>query len=174
MSDDRFERKVPEGDSLDRLVCRDCGFINYENPKLIVGVVPMWEDKVLLCTRAIEPRKGYWTVPAGFMELGETPPEGAAREAMEEANADVEVGSLIGLYTVRHISQVHMFYRGTLRSTDMSPGAESLELKLFAWEDIPWDELAFPTIKWALRDYEKLRGLEEVVPVVRNTMPRVD
>lgn len=173
MSTYRFDRKVPDGDQNERLVCRDCGFINYENPRIICGVVPMWEDKVLLCTRAIEPRVGYWTVPAGFMELGETPEEGAAREAMEEAEADVEVGALVGVYTIRHIGQVQMFYRGRLRSPDAKPGAESLEVKLFDWDEIPWADLAFPTIRWALRDFDRTRELDRVPPRIRETpMPQ--
>jgi ADP-ribose pyrophosphatase YjhB (NUDIX family) len=169
MSSSRFERRVPDGDHNERLVCRDCGFINYQNPRIICGVVPMWEDKVLLCTRAIEPRIGFWTVPAGFMELGETPEEGAAREAAEEANIDVEVGELIGVYTIRHIGQVQMFYRGRMRSPSFSAGPESTSVELFDWDDIPWSELAFPTIRWALKDYDRSRGAAEVVPGIRQT-----
>lgn len=164
MGKPRFGRKVPEGDTHERLVCDDCGFIQYENPKIITGVVPIHDGKVLLCTRAIEPRLGYWTVPAGFLELGESPPEGAAREAVEEANAVIEVGDLVGVYTICHIGQVQMFYRGTLATTDFSAGAESLAVQLFAWEEIPWDELAFPTIKWALRDYKRNLGCEVATP----------
>lgn len=150
-----FSRRLPVGDTHERLVCDDCGYIQYDNPKVIAGVVPIYQGKVLLCTRAIAPRVGFWTVPAGFLELGETPAEGAAREASEEARAVIEVGDLIGVYTIRHIGQVQMFYRGTMASPTFSPGEESLAVKLFAWEDIPWDDLAFPTIKWALRDYER-------------------
>jgi ADP-ribose pyrophosphatase YjhB (NUDIX family) len=160
----RFERKVPDGDTHERLVCNDCGFIQYDNPKIISGVVPIYDDKVLLCTRAIEPRVGFWTVPAGFLELGESPAEGAAREAIEEANAVIEVGDLIGVYTIRHIGQVQMFYRGTLPTHDFSAGVESLDVRLFDWADIPWDDLAFPTIKWALRDYERNRDNEVATP----------
>lgn len=149
---------------MERSVCSDCGFIDYENPKMVAGVVPVWEDKILLCTRAIEPRVGYWTVPAGFIENGESPAEGAAREAMEEACADVEVGDLIGVYSIRHLSQVQIFYRGRLRSADVRPGPESKAVRLFSWDEIPWDDLAFPTIKWALRDYEKNLGREQAFP----------
>lgn len=163
----RFSLQVPEGDTHERRVCDDCGYIEYDNPKIIAGVVPIYEGKVLLCTRAIEPRTGFWTVPAGFLELGESPAEGAAREAGEEANAVIEVGDLIGVYTIRHIGQVQMFYRGTMASPTFSAGAESLAVKLFAWEDIPWDELAFPTIKWALRDYERNLGSETATPGAR-------
>lgn len=152
---ERFSRKVPKGDTHERSVCDDCGYIQYDNPKVIAGVVPIFEDKVLLCTRAIEPRVGFWTVPAGFLELGETPAEGAAREGLEEANAIITVGDLIGVYTIRHVGQVQMFYRGTMQAPDFSAGEESLEVGLFAWDEIPWKDLAFPTIKWALRDYER-------------------
>lgn len=167
-----FELRVPEGDSLKRSVCGDCGFIDYRNPRIICGVVPILEDQVLLCTRAIEPRVGFWTVPAGFMELGESPAEGAAREAVEEANADIEVGDLIGIYTVRHIGQVHMYFRGQLRSPDFYPGPESRDVRLFGWDEIPWQDLAFPTIEWALRDYERNRGVEVAVPGTRDTPMR--
>lgn len=160
----RFGRKVPEGDTHERLVCGDCGYIQYDNPKVIAGVVPIYEGKVLLCTRAIEPRVGFWTVPAGFLELGESPAEGAAREAVEEANAVIEVGDLIGVYTIRHIGQIQMFYRGTLAEPSFSAGEESLETKLFEWEDIPWEDLAFPTIKWALRDYERNQNQDVATP----------
>lgn len=159
-----FERKIPAGDTLERLVCGDCGFVQYENPKIIVGVVPIWQDQVLLCTRAIEPRVGYWTVPAGFMEMGEGPNEGAAREAVEEAGIDVEVGDLIGVYTVRHIGQVHMFYRGVMQTQAFHPGEESEQVQLFDWDDIPWSELAFPTIEWALRDFERNRSNAIAIP----------
>ena len=164
MSLSRFSRKRPEGDTHDRLVCGDCGYIQYDNPKIISGVVPIFEDKVLLCVRAIEPRVGFWTVPAGFLEMGETPAEGAAREALEEANAEVEVGDLIGVYTIRHIGQVQMFYRGELKSPSFSAGAESQKVELFAWDDIPWQDLAFPTIKWALQDYQRNRGIAQATP----------
>lgn len=169
MGDTRFERRRPSGDTHDRLVCSDCGFVQYDNPKIICGVVPTWEDKILLCVRAIEPRPGYWTVPAGFMELGETPGEGAGREALEEANADVDVGDLIGVYSIRHMGQVQMFYRGVLRSPEVSAGDESREVALFQWSDIPWDDLAFPTITWALRDFEANQGRAVAVPTLRST-----
>lgn len=154
---------------MERSVCGDCGFIDYRNPRIICGVVPMLGDQVLLCTRAIAPRIGYWTVPAGFMELGETPAEGAAREALEEANAEVEVGDLIGVYSIRHIGQVHMFYRGVLRKPEFSAGPESQDVRLFAWNDIPWDELSFPTIEWALRDFDSNRARPRAIPSSRST-----
>ena len=171
MKSPRFERKVPHGDTHERAVCRDCGYIEYHNPRIITGVVPMLGDKVLLCVRAIEPRVGYWTVPAGFLELGESPEEGAAREAVEEANADVEVDDLIGVYTIRHIGQVQIFYRGTLRSPAFSAGPESQRVQLFDWQDIPWDDLAFPTIRWALQDFDRNRSLASAVPGTRAVPP---
>jgi ADP-ribose pyrophosphatase YjhB (NUDIX family) len=164
MMSENFQRIVPEGDDHERQVCGDCGFINYENPKLIVGAVVSYRDQVLLCRRAIEPRKGYWTVPAGFMEMGETCREGAAREALEEANADIEVGDTLGIYTISRISQVQVFFRSELKSPEFSAGIESLEVALFSWDDIPWDEIAFPTAIWALRAWKKSVGKEVVVP----------
>jgi len=168
MATPTFTRLVPAGDTHERSVCVDCGFIKYDNPKIIAGVVPIWQGKVLLCVRAIEPRVGFWTVPAGFLELGEGPDEGAGREAQEEANADVEVGDLIGVYTLKQIGQVHMFYRGVLRSDKVSAGIESQQVELFDWADIPWDKLAFPTIKWALRDYERNVGNPTAIPGQRS------
>ncbi|NOY91022.1 MAG: NUDIX hydrolase [Deltaproteobacteria bacterium] len=146
-------RRVPEGDDRERLVCPDCEYIAYENPKNVVGSVPVHEGKVLLCRRAIEPRRGHWTLPAGFMELGETPAEGAAREAMEEAGADLELGALIGIYSVVHIGQVHIFYRSTLRSPELSVGTESLELGFFTFDEALALDLAFPTVRHAIEDH---------------------
>jgi ADP-ribose pyrophosphatase YjhB (NUDIX family) len=146
------------------MVCEDCDFIRYDNPKIIAGVVPIYQDKVLLCTRAIAPQIGFWTVPAGFLELGESPAEGAARESLEEATAVIEVGDLIGVYTIRHIGQVQMFFRGTMSAPEHAAGEESLETKLFGWDEIPWDELAFPTIRWALRDYQRNTGNAQATP----------
>ena len=169
MSKRGFELRVPDGDSIERSVCGDCGFIDYRNPRIISGVVPVLGDKILLCTRAIAPRIGFWTVPAGFVELGESPEEGAARESYEEANADIEIGDLIGVYSIRHIGQVQMFYRGIMRTPEHSAGAESLETRLFSWDEIPWDELAFPTIKWALRDFARNRDRAQAIPGSRST-----
>ena len=141
---------VPEGDNRPRYVCRHCDAIHYQNPKLVVGSIPVWEEdgelKVLLCKRAIEPRYGYWTLPAGFMENEETTAEAAVRETEEEAGADVEIGELFTLLNVAHVHQVHLFYLARLRNLDFAPGIESLDVRLFAEREIPWDELAFPTI----------------------------
>lgn len=145
-----FVRKVPDGDDRARLVCRDCGHIQYENPTVTVGAVCTWEDKILLCRRAIEPRIGFWTIPAGYLELSETTLEGAAREVWEEARVRVEMGGLVGIYEIPHISQMYMIYRARMTAPDAEPGPESADVQLFAWNDIPWDELAFPSVSWAL------------------------
>ena len=147
------EHRIPPGDSLPRYVCTKCGTIHYENPKMVVGCIPEWENKVLLCRRAIEPRIGFWTVPAGFMENGETTADGAARETLEEANARVEVLGLYALYNIPHINQVYMLFRARLLDADFSAGAETLETKLFDEADIPWDGIAFITVRRTLRHY---------------------
>jgi ADP-ribose pyrophosphatase YjhB (NUDIX family) len=153
-----FSEKVPAGDNRPRQVCDECGFVQYVNPKLVVGAICTWEEKVLLCRRAIEPRRGYWTMPAGFLEEEESTEDGARREAWEEARAKLELEGLLGLYSVPRISQVHVIYRARLLSPDVSAGEESLEVRLFAWEEIPWDELAFPSVHWALGHYRESRG----------------
>ena len=145
--------RIPEGDSLPRAVCDRCGHIQYENPKIVVGCVPLWEGRVLMCKRAIEPRYGLWTLPAGFMENHETTEQGAAREALEEANARVEIGQLYTLYSIPHISQVYMMYLGRLVDADVSPGVESLEVKLVTQDEVPWDQLAFTMVRKTLEAY---------------------
>jgi ADP-ribose pyrophosphatase YjhB (NUDIX family) len=145
---------IPEGDNRPRYVCSHCDAIHYQNPKLVVGSIPVWEQdgqlKVLLCKRAIEPRYGYWTLPAGFMENAETTAEAAIRETEEEAGAHIEIGELFTLLNVAHVHQVHLFYLARLVDLDFAPGVESLEVELFAEDDIPWDDLAFPTIRTTL------------------------
>ena len=145
--------QVPPGDTLERHVCLSCGTIHYQNPKLVVGSLPEWEDKVLLCRRAIEPRVGLWTLPAGFMENNETLAEAALRETTEEACARIEIGEMFTLISVPHISQVHAIYRARLLDLDFSPGIETLEVGLFAEHEIPWQEIAFRTIAMTLRHY---------------------
>ena len=147
------EHRIPTGDSLPRYVCTNCGTVHYENPKMVVGCIPEWENRILLCRRAIEPRIGLWTVPAGFMENGETTAEGAARETLEEANARVEVLGLYALFNIPHISQVYMLFRARLLDPDFSAGAETLETKLFDEAEIPWNEIAFVTVRRTLRHY---------------------
>jgi len=151
-------RTVPQGDDRERLTCPDCGFIAYENPKMIAGVVAVHGDHYLLCRRAIEPRKGYWTIPAGYMELGETTAEGAQREAFEEACATIEIQGLIGLYEIPRISQVYVIHFGIVVDGKHDCGPESLETELFSWDQIPWDDLAFPSVKWALEQHRGGHG----------------
>ena len=149
----RVTHKVPPGDTLPRYVCDACNTIHYQNPRIIVGCIPEWEDKILLCKRAIEPRYGLWTVPAGFMENGETTYQGAIRETLEEANARVEVGPLYAIYNIPHINQVYMLYRAALIDLDFSPGTESLETRLFTEAEVPWPEIAFVTVRNTLTHY---------------------
>ena len=153
-----FERRIPEGDDHPRLVCTDCGFINYENPKIVVGSVVTWEEKILLCRRAIEPREGFWTLPAGFMELHESAPDGARREAWEEARAKIEIDQLLAVYSIPRISQIQLIYRARLTDPKIEPGPESAELALYDWPEIPWDDLAFPSVHWALNHFYDVRG----------------
>jgi ADP-ribose pyrophosphatase YjhB (NUDIX family) len=145
---------IPAGDNRPRFVCTSCGTIHYQNPKLVIGTVPVWdrggEFKVLLCKRAIEPRYGYWTLPAGFMENAETTGEAAQRETEEEAGAHIELGQLFTLLNVAHVNQVHLFYLARLVDLDFAPGEESLDVQMYAEHEIPWDDLAFPTVRTTL------------------------
>ncbi len=145
--------KTPEGDHLPRFVCERCGIVHYQNPRVVVGCVAEREGQILLCRRAIEPRRGFWTIPAGFMENGETLQQAAAREAQEEALADVEIGSLLVVAHVIHAQQVHVFFRAGLRSAAIGAGPESLEVMMVHPEQIPWGELAFPSTEFSLRRY---------------------
>lgn len=157
-------RTVPTGDNRERLVCPDCDYIAYDNPKVVVGVVATWDDQLLMCRRAIEPRRGYWTLPAGFMELGESPQEGAAREAWEEARAELEIIDLLAVYSLRHISQLQLFYRARLLCADVSPGPESEEVGLFAFDRLPAAELAFPSVHWAIDHFQRVRSVDSFAP----------
>lgn len=148
---------VPEDDDRERFVCSQCTTIHYVNPKIVAGCLPIWQDKVLLCRRAIEPRKGYWTLPAGFLENGETMEDGAHRETWEEAHAKVENSALYTLFSLPHISQIYSFYKADLINGEFGIGTESLDTGLFAEEDIPWDELAFPVVTDTLKHYFKDR-----------------
>ena len=145
--------KIPPNDDRERFVCSSCEIIHYQNPNVIAGCIPVWENRILLCKRAIEPRSGYWTLPAGFMELGETTIEAARRETMEEANARVEIQNLYTVINLPHANQVYMMFRARLKDLDFSPGAESTEVDLFEESDIPWDKLAFRTIEHTLDFY---------------------
>jgi ADP-ribose pyrophosphatase YjhB (NUDIX family) len=142
--------EIPEGDTAPRHVCSACRTIHYQNPLIVVGCLPEWEGKLLLCKRAIEPRLGYWTAPAGFMELGETLEEGAARETMEEACARVEVGSMLAAVSVRHVNQVHIMFRARMLDGQFAAGEESLEVRLFSPDEIPWQDLAFPSVTFSI------------------------
>ncbi|WP_411819205.1 NUDIX hydrolase [Hyphococcus formosus] len=159
-----FKTRIPEGDNLPRAVCAECGFIDYQNPKVVVGSVATWEDKILLCKRAIEPRLGYWTLPAGYLELSESAEIGAAREAMEEACADIEIDRLLAFYSIERISQIQLMFRARLKTPDIAPGPESQDVKLFSWEDIPWEDLAFPSVEWALRQFNETKDRSDFAP----------
>ncbi len=160
-------KKIPEGDDRERLVCADCGFIDYQNPKIVVGAVCTWEDEFLLCRRAIEPSYGKWTFPAGFMELNETVAEGAAREAFEEAGIDVEIKDILGVYEVPEVGHVMIMHRAPMKSPDFKAGTESLEVAMFKWEDIPWDDLAFPSVHWTLKRFKEVEGVGEVPAITK-------
>ncbi|MCA0901882.1 NUDIX hydrolase [Microbulbifer agarilyticus] len=145
--------EIPVGDDRPRHLCHDCGAIHYVNPRVIVGVLPYLGEQVLLCKRAIEPRHGLWTLPAGFMENGETSEQGALRESWEEARASIRVDELFSVYDIPHINQVYLLYRGELTDTNFGPGPESLEVELFDEKDIPWREMAFPVMTQTLKHY---------------------
>lgn len=167
MSDTRlptsFANQIPPGEDRERRVCQTCGYIDYVNPRIVTGVVAHAGGKILLCRRAIEPRKGFWTLPAGFMELGESVEEGARREAREEAMAELEIETMLGVYSIPRIGQVQIFFRARLLN-DPAPGPESLEVALLAWDDIPWKELAFPSVKWSLDAYRATEGKTGFAP----------
>lgn len=160
----RFQRQIPQGDDRQRLVCADCGFVNYENPRIVVGVVATWQDKILLCQRAINPRQGFWTLPAGYLELQESAEAGARREAFEEARADITLDQLLAVYSVPRLSQIQLIYRAALTSPSIACGPESLAVALYGWDEIPWASLAFPSVAWALQDHRDLRGQATFAP----------
>ncbi len=166
-----MEWRVPAEDNRPRHVCGDCGIIFYQNPKIVAGCLPVWEDRVLLCRRAIQPRYGFWTLPAGFMENGETTEEAAARETLEEASARVRIHGLYTVLSLPHVSQVYMMFRSELTDLDFGPGSESLEVALFREAEIPWDELAFPTISRTLKAYFQDRR-EGIFPLHTGTIVR--
>ena len=149
----KVEQKIPQGETLLRAVCPSCQTIHYQNPKIVAGCIPEWEEQILLCRRAIEPRLGLWTFPAGFMEMAESTEEAAARETLEEAKADVRITSLYAVYSLSHVDQVYIIYRGVLREREFGAGDESLEVQLVSIDDIPWEHLAFPVIREALTRY---------------------
>lgn len=147
------ELRVPPDDNRERHVCTGCGEVHYQNPKLIIGAMPEWDGRILLCRRAIEPRHGLWTLPAGFMENGETTSEAAIRETLEEANARIAIGDLYSMYSLPYINQVHLLFRARLLDLDYGPGQESLEVRLFSETEIPWNEIAFRPVRFSLEHY---------------------
>ncbi len=149
-------RAVPEGDDRLRLLCPDCGYVAYENPKIVVGSVALLDGRILLCRRAIEPRKGFWTLPAGYLELNETPEQGTLREAWEEARARLSLDGLLAVFSIPRISQIQLIYRARLTSPEIAAGPESAEVGMFNWDDIPWDDIAFPSVHWALDRYREI------------------
>ena len=156
----RFARIHPDGEERERLSCLDCGHVFYENPKLVVGALVLHENRVLLCRRAIEPRRGYWTLPAGYLELGETTAEGAIRETEEEAGAAISLDGILAIYSISRIDQVQIIYRARFADPtrpEIAAGQESLDVGLFDWAAIPWSDIAFPTVRWALEAWDRTR-----------------
>ena len=148
-----FVSAIPEGDNRERMICADCGHVDYQNPKVVVGSVVVSDGRVLMCRRAIEPRKGFWTLPAGYMELGETLEEGAAREALEEAEAAIAIEGILGVFSIARIGQVQIIFRAGFADPSaptFSAGPESLDVRLFSPDEIPWSDIAFPSVHWAL------------------------
>jgi ADP-ribose pyrophosphatase YjhB (NUDIX family) len=174
---ERIEFRIPDGDTLPRHVCAACATIHYQNPKIVVGCLPALGNQVLLCLRAIEPRRGLWTLPAGFLENGETLSAGAVRETLEEANAHVAIGPLYTVISLPHISQIYMMFRAQLVDRDFGPGPESLDVRLFDEDEIPWEQLAFRTIGRTLRTYfldRKLGAFGAHVSALERRAPRPD
>lgn len=164
-------KRIPPGDQHERLVCPECAFVAYENPKLVNVAVPVHDGKILLCRRGIAPRKGYWTLPGGFMEIGETVQEGALRETQEEAHAEIIVGALLGIYHTPAKNHVMLVFRAEMPKPEADPGPESLEVRLFDWKDIPWNELAFPMVAEALKKYDETKHLTVFQPDIKVMPP---
>jgi ADP-ribose pyrophosphatase YjhB (NUDIX family) len=160
----RFVRRVPDGDTMERYVCGDCGHIYYANPKIVVGSVVTFGDRILMCRRAIEPRRGFWTLPAGYLEEHETPEDGARREAREEASCEIVLESLLAVYAIPRLSQVQLMYRAHLETETFGPGTESLDVALLPWDDIPWAEIAFPSVHWALDHWRETKDRTVFAP----------
>jgi ADP-ribose pyrophosphatase YjhB (NUDIX family) len=166
-------KKIPDGDTRERTVCPECDYIEYKNPLVVNVIVAVYGDEFLLCRRAIDPRKGFWTLPGGYMENGESPQDGAAREAKEEAGVNIKTGALIALYQPQKKNEVMMIFRGELPSREAVAGVESLEVKFFKWDDIPWKELAFPFIPEALLAYKNTKDKTEFQPVLIEGKPYI-
>ncbi len=163
--------EVPPGDDRPRSVCPDCATIHYVNPKIVVGSVCVEHDRVLLCRRAIEPRRGYWTIPAGYLELDESAEDGARREAFEEACARIEIEDLIAVYSVTRAKQIQLLYRARFGEPGYGVGEESLEVAMVGWDELPWNELAFPTVRLVLARARELKDLAGPLVPVRQTVP---
>ncbi|MBV8888336.1 MAG: NUDIX hydrolase [Alphaproteobacteria bacterium] len=149
---------IPEGDNRERMICAECGYILYDNPKVVVGSVARWGERILLCRRSINPRRGFWTLPAGYLELGESTSAGAEREAWEEAQTRILIEGLLAVYDIPRISQVQLIYRARLIEERFAPGPESLEVRLFGWDEIPWSEIAFSSVHWALHHHREAQA----------------
>ena len=166
-----FHLSTPAGEDRERRVCDHCGWVDYRNPRIVVGSVVTWtpagegaEPLILMCRRAIEPRRGFWTLPAGFMETGETAEAAAAREAREEAECEIRIDALLAVYDVVHVQQVQLMFRATLAEPVFAAGPESQDVALFGWDAIPWNELAFPSVRWALHHWREARGQQAFAP----------
>jgi ADP-ribose pyrophosphatase YjhB (NUDIX family) len=149
----RVARRIPKGDQQERDICDECGAVHYQNPRIVVGTLPVWQGRILLCRRAIEPRYGSWTLPAGFMELGETTLQGAIRETVEESGAQIQLGELFTIINVPTIDQLHLYYLASAQEATLAPGPESLEARYYDVQDIPWNDLSFLTITTTLKHY---------------------
>ena len=156
---DSIETKIPEGDTHNRKVCSSCNFIIYENPKVVVGSVCTYKNKFLMCKRAIDPQKGLWTLPAGYLENDESVEDGAIREAFEEAYAKVKINNLLAVYSLKHVNKIQILFHSELIDEDIKPGIESLDVGLFNWEEIYWDKIAFPSVTWALKNFKERQNL---------------
>ena len=173
-----FTKRVPDGDSKARLVCDNCDFVHYQNPKIVVGSVVVHEGKILMGKRSIEPRHGFWTLPAGFMEEGETVEQGAMREAREEMEAEIVLENLLAVYSIPRISQVQIMYTASLKDGSFGVGEETLETALFGWDEIPWQQIAFPSVYWALIQYHQVKDQPAFAPFSNpegeygNTIPK--
>ena len=154
----KIVKRIPEGDTHEREICSTCDHIFYENPKIVTGIIPIFENKILICKRAIEPRKNYWTVPSGFMEMNETLKEGALRECKEEAGITPEIASLHTIYDLPHIGQVYMLFKGNCSTDSHNPGIETIESKWVTYDNIPWDEIAFTSVTFALKRFHDDNG----------------
>lgn len=163
-SEPRFSTLVPDGDTSERSVCDACGFIDYVNPKIVVGSVISHNSKIVMCKRAIEPRLGFWTIPAGYLEVNETTEDGARREALEEACANISITALLAVYNIARISQVQLIYTAELKVPTIAAGPESLEVAFVEWDDIPWKDLAFPSVHWALNHYQEVKKRPFLAP----------